>query len=44
MNWIDATIPGLVTCKWMKILVKIGNLIYFSLYCLLLGLTAIIFA
>ena len=37
-------VSGLFACKWMINLVKKGNLIYFSIYCLLLGLTAIIFA
>lgn len=38
-----AFISGLFACKWMINLVKKGNLIYFAIYCLLLGLTAIIF-
>lgn len=43
-GFIAAFISGLFACKWMINLVKKGNLIYFSLYCLLLGITAIIFA
>ena len=37
-------ITGFFACKWMINLVKRGNLIYFSIYCLLLGISAIIFA
>jgi undecaprenyl-diphosphatase len=43
-GFIAAFCAGLFACKWMISLVKKGNLIYFSIYCLLLGLTAIIFA
>ena len=43
-GFIAAFLAGLVACKWMITLVKKGNLIYFSIYCLLLGITAIIFA
>ncbi len=44
IGFITAFISGLVACKWMINLVKKGNLIYFSLYCLILGISAIIFA
>ena len=43
-GFITAFISGLLACRWMIALVKKGNLIYFSIYCLFLGLTAIIFA
>jgi undecaprenyl-diphosphatase len=43
-GFIAAFISGLFACRWMINLVKKGNLIYFSIYCLLLGITAIIFA
>ncbi len=44
IGFISAFITGFFACKWMINLVKKGNLIYFSLYCLLLGISAIIFA
>ncbi len=42
IGFIAAFISGLVACKWMLEIVKKGNLMYFSIYCLLAGLTAII--
>jgi undecaprenyl-diphosphatase len=44
IGFLSAFITGFFACKWMINLVKKGNLIYFSLYCLLLGISAIIFA
>jgi undecaprenyl-diphosphatase len=44
IGFITAFITGFFACKWMINLVKKGNLIYFSLYCLLLGISALIFA
>lgn len=38
-----AFVSGLVACKWMVNIVKKGRLIYFAIYCLLVGLIAIIF-
>ena len=39
-----AFISGLFACKWMIKLVKKGNLIYFGIYCFIMGLIAIFFA
>ena len=36
-----AFLSGLIACRWMLSLVKHGKLIYFSLYCLIIGLLAI---
>jgi len=44
VGFLAAFITGIIACKWMINLVKKGNLIYFSIYCLLLGISAIIFA
>jgi len=44
VGFLSAFLTGFMACKWMINLVKKGNLIYFSLYCLLLGISAIIFA
>lgn len=44
IGFMAAFITGILACKWMINLVKKGNLTYFSLYCLLLGISAIIFA
>ncbi|HPV57644.1 MAG TPA: hypothetical protein PKW61_10995 [Tenuifilaceae bacterium] len=39
-----AFISGYVACSWMVKLVRKGNLIWFALYCAIVGLTAIIFS
>lgn len=44
IGFLSAFVIRFFACKWMINLVKKGNLIYFSLYCLLLGISAIIFA
>jgi len=44
VGFIAAFISGLLACKWMIGLVKKGKLIYFSIYCFIVGLIAIIFA
>ncbi len=43
-GFLAAFISGLFACRWMINIVKKGKLIYFAVYCVLLGLTAIIFA
>jgi undecaprenyl-diphosphatase len=37
-----AFISGLAACKWMIRIVQRGNLFYFSLYCFILGMLAIV--
>ena len=39
---IAAFVAGVVACKWMLNIVKRGKIEYFSIYCLIVGLTAII--
>lgn len=39
---VAAFLAGLVACKWMLDIVRKGNIAYFSIYCLLIGLSAII--
>ena len=44
VGFIAAFISGLFACKWMVEIVKRGKLIYFAIYCLIIGLVAIFFA
>lgn len=44
IGFFAALISGLAACKWMVGIVKKGSLIYFSIYCFLIGILAIIFA
>ncbi len=39
---ITAFIAGIIACKWMLNIVRRGKIEYFSIYCLIVGLTAII--
>lgn len=39
---VTAFLAGLFACSWMLKIVKRGKLVYFSIYCLLVGLTAIL--
>lgn len=43
IGFLSAFFVGLLACKWMVNLVKRGKLIYFALYCLVIGLVALIF-
>ncbi|MFY0627838.1 MAG: undecaprenyl-diphosphate phosphatase [Reichenbachiella sp.] len=43
VGFLAAFVAGLFACKWMIALVKKGKLIYFSIYCGVIGLIAIIF-
>lgn len=40
-GFLAAFIAGLFACKWMISIVKKGNLIYFAIYCYIIGLVAI---
>ena len=42
IGFIAAFVSGLIACKWMINIVKNGKLIYFSLYCLIVGVIAIV--
>lgn len=44
VGFVAAFISGLLACKWMISIVKKGKLIYFALYCLIIGLLAIFLA
>lgn len=41
IGFLAAFLSGLMACKWMIKIVKKGNLIYFAIYCFLIGLIAI---
>ncbi len=41
IGFAAAFISGLLACSWMIKIVKRGNLIYFAIYCLVIGLIAI---
>ena len=44
VGFISALISGYYACKWMIIFVKKSKLIYFSIYCLLIGTLSIIYS
>ncbi len=44
VGFIAAFITGVLACKWMIKIVSRGKLIYFSVYCFIIGLIAIIMA
>ena len=41
---IAAFVTGTIACKWMVGIVKRGKLIWFALYCLIVGLSALIYS
>jgi len=41
IGFLAAFISGLIACKWMIGIVKKGKLIYFAIYCFIIGLAAI---
>lgn len=43
LGFISAFIAGIIACTWMVNIVKRGKLIYFAIYCLVLGTTVLIF-
>jgi undecaprenyl-diphosphatase len=44
IGFIAAFVAGLFACKWMIALVKQSKLTYFSIYCIIVGLIAIIWS
>lgn len=42
IGFLAAFISGLLACKWMIGIVKKGKLIYFAIYCFIIGVTAIV--
>ncbi len=43
IGFIAAFVSGLLACKWMLSIVRKGKLLYFGIYCLVVGSIAIIF-
>lgn len=43
IGFISAFVAGLFACKWMINLVSKGKLIYFALYCFIIGIVAVLF-
>lgn len=44
VGFIAAFVTGLLACNWMISIVKRGKLIYFAIYCLIIGSLAILFS
>ena len=44
LGFFAAFVSGLLACKWMIALVKKSKLTYFSIYCAIVGLIAIIYS
>ena len=42
VGFLSAFTTGIIACRWMINLVKKGKLIYFGIYCLVIGLIAIL--
>ena len=43
-GFFAAFVAGLLACKWMIALVKKSKLIYFSIYCAIIGLIAVVYS
>ena len=44
VGFLAAFITGCIACKWMVNLVKKGKLVWFAVYCAIVGIVAIVFA
>ena len=44
IGFLAAFITGIVACRWMIAIVKKGKLLYFAIYCFIIGITAIGFS
>lgn len=44
VGFVAAFVSGIIACGWMLALVRKGNIAYFSIYCLIIGLAAIAFS
>jgi len=42
IGFVSAFITGYLACKWMLRIIRKGKLVYFGIYCFLIGVTAII--
>jgi undecaprenyl-diphosphatase len=43
LGFLSAFVAGIIACTWMVNIVKRGKLIYFAIYCLILGAAVLIF-
>lgn len=43
-GFVAAFVTGLIACTWMISIVKKSKLVYFAIYCLIIGMVAIIFS
>lgn len=43
-GFVAAFVAGLLACKWMIALVKKSKLVYFSIYCAIIGLIAVVYS
>ena len=44
VGFFAAFISGLLACKWMIGIVKKGKLVYFAIYCFIIGSIAVIYS
>ena len=44
VGFIAAFQVGIIACRWMLNLVKNGKLVYFSVYCFIVGAIAVVFS
>jgi undecaprenyl-diphosphatase len=44
IGFLAAYLSGYLACSWMIALVKRGKLVWFAIYCAIIGIIAIIFA
>lgn len=44
VGFLAAFVSGCIACKWMINIVKKGKLIYFAIYCAILGIVTLVFA
>jgi undecaprenyl-diphosphatase len=42
IGFVTAFVSGYFACKWMITLVKKGSLLWFSVYCILIGIVSIL--
>jgi undecaprenyl-diphosphatase len=43
-GFVTAFVSGFIACRWMIGIVKRGKLIYFAVYCLLVGAASIVYS
>jgi undecaprenyl-diphosphatase len=43
-GFVSAYISGFLACRWMIAIVKRGKLIWFAVYCAIIGIVSILFA